>query len=173
MTNYKAIQHKYLTILLILTAFLPSRLNGQDCDVWACPLGNAMFYDTNLVITVSGDFDQVNFRVVPPVRPKFLYVRKNFLYGAPVDSVPGNIELLEQKLIEERLYLPDEELKELFLRKLAVLIFFEYKQIETLDTRLVETIADLKNDSDLKIAGEASVVDKICRFYMEFSKEKI
>jgi hypothetical protein len=157
---------KYLTLLALSLLFFLTRSFAQDCSEWATTLADARFYDTSLVIVLSPDYDQLLYPVNPPVKPDFIHVTKNMLHGAPAGEITEQIEMLKEELINERLYLSNDEYKKLFLRKMAVLIFFDFASVRDLEISLIQTINDLKADDNDLISRQALIVYKVYDFYL-------
>lgn len=156
-----------LAVLAVFTTITIQDLSAQDCDVWTCPLGHVVFKDTNVVVVLSGDFDHVNFRVGPSERPRYLHVSKNMLYGVPLDSLQKHIDLLEAELVDERSFLTTNEYKTLFLKKMAILIFYEYKTVEQLDPLLIATVRNLIDDPIQSVSQNAQNVKRMFDYYSE------
>ncbi len=164
---------KYLTLSALSILFFLTRSFTQNCPEWATTLADARFYDTNLVIVLSPDYDQLLYPVNPPIKPGFIHVTKNMLHGAPAGNIPKHIEMLKDELLNESLYLSNDEFKELFLRKMAVLIFFEFANTRNIETSLIQILNNLKADENDLISQQAWMVHKLYEFYLNKADQLI
>jgi hypothetical protein len=152
--------------LILFYAFLSTIGFSQSSSGWITPLADARFHDTTLVIVVSTDYEFTLNRIIPPVIPSFVSISKNRLHGAPSD-INEYMSLLSDELLNERLLIGTKELKENFLRRMAVLVFIEFADIENIDLQLIQAISLLQNDPDNAISEKAIMVNSLYEFYLE------